>query len=88
MTNNEAYKQLISRICSHEGALRALTYAYQAQYVGNWRTLIVTDRFAVGFGGSEAAKELTMDLFRDAGIDPMEITFPEPLAGQSPFSTN
>jgi len=88
MTNDEAYTKLINRKCSHEGALRALTYAYQAQYVGSWRALVVNDAFAFGFGGSEAAKELTMDLFRDAGIDPMVVTFPEPLAGQSPFSTN
>ncbi|MGI4790361.1 MAG: hypothetical protein ACRYFS_16100 [Janthinobacterium lividum] len=88
MTNDEAYAKLINRKCSSLGAVRALNYAYQAQFVGSWRALIVSDRFAFGFGGSEAAKELTMDMFRDAGIDPMTITFPEPLEGPSPFSTN
>jgi len=81
MTNDEAYTKLISRKCSREGAFRALTYAYQAQVVCSWRALIISDGFAFGFGGSEAAKELTMNLFRDAGIDPMAITFPKPAGG-------
>jgi len=78
MTDDEAYTKLISRRCSREGALRALTYAYQAQHAGSWRALIVNDGFAFGFGGSEAAKELTSALLRDAGIDPMAVTFAEP----------
>lgn len=88
MTNNEAYNKLVGRRCSHQGALHALIYAYQAQHIGSWRALIVTDSFAFQFGGSEAAKELIMAIFRDANIDPMTIVFPEPLSGQSPFSNN
>ena len=88
MTGDEAYAKLISRRCSHEGALRALTYAFNAQRAGSWRALVVRDRFASDFGGSEAAKELTLALLKDAGIDPMTVTFAEALTGQSPFSTN
>lgn len=88
MTDDEAYMKLINRRCSRKGALRTLTYAFQAQQASSWRALVVNDGFASGFGGSEAAKELTLALLKDAGIDPMAVTFAEALTGQSPFSTN
>lgn len=88
MTNDQAYAKLIERKCTREGALRLLIYAYQAQYIGSWKAMVVNDSQSLTFGGSEAAKEMAMDVFRDAGIDPMAVSFPERVVGKSPYSRN
>ena len=88
MTNDEAFARLRGRGVSSEGALRVLNYAYQAQYVGGWDKLMVTDQTYPMNGGSEGAKGHAMDIFRDAGIDPMTISFPEKISGKAPFGVN
>lgn len=88
MTNDEAYTKLIERKCTRNGALRLLAYAYQAQYVGSWKALVVNDAQSLTYGGSEAAKDMAMDVFRDAGIDPMTVTFPKQVEVKSPHSRN
>ena len=87
VTNEEAYKRLTGRGCSERRAVRLLNYAYQAQLVGSWRTLFVNDDLN-DIGGSEGIKYRAMEVFRDAGVDPMAVTFPERITGRPPFGTN
>lgn len=83
MTNEVAYRRLLERRCSQEGAIRLLTYAYHAQIVGGWQRLFINSP-----QGSEGIKYLAMEVFRDADIDPMAITFPQRLTGKPPFGAN
>ena len=55
--------------------MRILNYAFQAQYVGSWKVLFVNDDIN-DVGGSEGIKTRAMEIFRDAGIDPMAVSFP------------
>lgn len=88
MTNDEAYDKLLARGVSGSGALWVLTYAYRAQLVGGWNKLVVSSGGDAFTGGSEGAKYRAMQIFKDAGIDPMAISFPERLIGTPPFGRN
>ena len=87
MTNGEAYNSRLAHGCSERRAIQLLTYAYQAQVVGGWRALFVNDDLN-DIGGSEGIKHRAMEVFREAGVDPMTVTFPERVTSRPPSSTN
>ena len=88
MTNEEAYQRLRTHGTSPEGACLVLTYAYWAQLSGGWAKLFIPGTSQPYEGGSEGEKGRAMDILREAGIDPMAVSFPDQLSGSPSFGTN